>query len=1733
MLRKLIIAVFVLGLTMTLSGTALSDVITDYSDAPTSTLPSAPRYQTGFDDPIAANQQVLAPAQRIDQSQVRSAPSGTVAPQPPAAACGYEFYHNGGISSFFMDPDYLGASFNVVLNNVRFTVPDPTPGSGIGAIEDTVKAASLLMYLSATVGDPAVRFYLYDSDGFGFPGSKLDSVDVPFASWVPTGDGFSAWADGTFPNEWVFVDGEEYHIAFSVVQNSADDSLAFLTDDGTGHAPTQSGVARNLHFLAGTGFDFWIQSPDLWAGNVDFGIFLESFVCRAEIPFSDCFFQGYYDGLAFVWGMPNVSFGDEQYSMRFDVTGQDTLVAIEFPIYDGTGAPFAPPGYIFGDDDITVDVYGDDGTGLPDESNVLFSTVVPGTTYPAFPAWISVPVGIVVEETYHVAIGSSEIWAGAGMGDTEYLLSDDGTTPNGRSASDWGGNFWVSMLAGYGDDFDFLIEVFQCRDEFTECEVINQAGGITDAVYPVPDANPIIEWAQQYNVSGLECQLRDVTIGYSRSAAFDSARVDMYTDTTNIYIRSDAGGVPGAPISTILHLPADYASGGYTGPGFFGQFNVTTDLGGSPLSLPNTFWVGVEPQTALRDSGIRVQLNVTSTTGSGLVDGMFANAPAFGGWLDIADVFGWNQDAAMNSPITVCCIPIPRRPCSPGEDWFTEGHDYNRSFASQNALGDAWCDLTVNWTYEDATGGVNFTGPTVYDDKVICAFGDHYIQFDLATGAQNWTVGPVASLIGASLRCPPLIVETTAFGTVAFVTGGDQLSIAVLDWATGAIVSQRDFITDITDFGSNRGQTRFGAFMVLDIAGTETVFWTTDDGWIRAAELTAPQLTISWEVQLDPTFESGATDGNALYYCTQPATGDGDIYSIDPATGAINWQLSSAVGGGLQGNVVHTLYPGATEVFSTGVSLDNGNLYASSNLTLAGGAGGDFPVDGLLYKISATTGAVDFAVPTVSAPLYASPVHDIGQIFVPGQSSWINPPIGDVIAHSKNSGVVNWAYQNPDWPQVLTHLRSSWRNDGVLSCEGDGNDDLLFLLNNSGILTSLNARTGENVFERRFDRPFMGADGAIAVDDLTGDTHLIFANQWGDLTDFTQSADRPRLELLAYTFQTAVEFGASPSLPVSIGPVLTNTGCVDLNVADLVLDTDPSGVLILSYSSKTVSDDMLDRGTKIADILTVNSKKFKPFEAEQTFSDEGVVSKNSISFEREVGNRAAAAFPGFLNAPGYHGTSPVPGLVAPGDTAEVIFDVNQPLVQRGPNPFFMRIVSNDHDYWVQDGRIGTFGNTDGTPPEVSVTLIGGCLTDTTDLNFGIGGANFQVVSNSGRLADDVWGGADPGRYGINIDGLGDAFFAGAYLFGVTERRISINLHDVVGDDVDEFISWQPDPNWCDNECKPALEANVNLGSISTDGGATYTPITGNRVCASGIDSVQNFDDGLGGWDWTFGGDPQAAPFDNDSTMGFVINSRTVGALDVPELERVAVEVFEFTERNGNDLPDWMFSVWVDTDAGVAHGSGKDTMIISRDASAIWDTGLDPLEGPAYGFIKIPFGCVEGFDGTPIKNVVTLDTDNSMYSADRSYLDSAYLYAQRAPGEYSMPGAVAARDQSLHGTLVEHDFTAGETITFGIGVFGYELLSDPLSPANTEVAALSDIVNKWAGFGRGDVNNDQGVNLADIIYLADHVNAGGNGPYPFMHLGDVNADGSVDGADVQYLIDFYFCAGPCPAGAWMF
>jgi hypothetical protein len=62
---------------------------------------------------------------------------------------------------------------------------------------------------------------------------------------------------------------------------------------------------------------------------------------------------------------------------------------------------------------------------------------------------------------------------------------------------------------------------------------------------------------------------------------------------------------------------------------------------------------------------------------------------------------------------------------------------------------------------------------------------------------------------------------------------------------------------------------------------------------------------------------------------------------------------------------------------------------------------------------------------------------------------------------------------------------------------------------------------------------------------------------------------------------------------------------------------------------------------------------------------------------------------------------------------------------------------------------------------------------------------------------------------------------------------------------------------------------------------------------------------------------------------------------------------------------------------------------------------------------------------------------------------------------------------------------------------------------------------------GDVNGDNLVTSADIIWMVNHIFKGGAPPMPCPAAGDVNCDGVLNSADIIVLVNFVFKSGPPP------
>jgi len=88
-------------------------------------------------------------------------------------------------------------------------------------------------------------------------------------------------------------------------------------------------------------------------------------------------------------------------------------------------------------------------------------------------------------------------------------------------------------------------------------------------------------------------------------------------------------------------------------------------------------------------------------------------------------------------------------------------------------------------------------------------------------------------------------------------------------------------------------------------------------------------------------------------------------------------------------------------------------------------------------------------------------------------------------------------------------------------------------------------------------------------------------------------------------------------------------------------------------------------------------------------------------------------------------------------------------------------------------------------------------------------------------------------------------------------------------------------------------------------------------------------------------------------------------------------------------------------------------------------------------------------------------------------------------------------------------------------------NNAVSPNNNYGWGMPDMVLALRySFINGDVNTDNNINLADIIFLVNYVFKNDLAPHP-LKVGDVNCDNGVRLTDIVYLVNYVFKSGPPP------
>jgi hypothetical protein len=429
---------------------------------------------------------------------------------------------------------------------------------------------------------------------------------------------------------------------------------------------------------------------------------------------------------------------------------------------------------------------------------------------------------------------------------------------------------------------------------------------------------------------------------------------------------------------------------------------------------------------------------------------------------------------------------------------------------------------------------------------------------------------------------------------------------------------------------------------------------------------------------------------------------------------------------------------------------------------------------------------------------------------------------------------------------------------------------------------------------------------------------------------------------------------------------------------------------------------------------------------------------------------------------------------------------------------------------------------------VQLGVLGGCLQAFDGLVFGAAEQNYAPVHNTGETGNQNGDGA------WDIDGNDTRYWQGGFFYaaeqgGVLDPPFSLawttdSWHG--GDPPDYWNSLLPDPN-CFDQCEPYVTPDpVLLGGIYN--GVDYDDIYGYVAAYSYIDSVVDFDCYLAGWDWS----NIECPYSNDYTIGLKVNEFMYGPIGVAELNNVVIYRHDISNRNADPVTAHLGAFHdFDLDGSL---NGFDLFLFDAAYGISWGSPCSPAydftNGVVYGVGKIPY------DLDPMFGVRTMDAQQAMWEANNIALDSMYYYMTAEPGQTAQAGIdmnfpcdplSESDDRDQWASFGSHAFAGFEDYTCGTYFFGYEAAD---ATDNAFWQDLAVLVNQFAGWGRGHMDGDGMLTLADVVALWNMVNAAGPGPM-FYHLADVNADGVVDNADVLYLANYYFCLGPAPVGDW--
>lgn len=1424
-----------------------------------------------------------------------------------------------------------------------------------------------------------------------------------------------------------------------------------------------------------------MRSAELWNGawgfmlddwSLDVNFLMSADVCYEDVSGlqDDCYTQSYACNLSSYWATPG-SYGINYYSQRFSPDGPETLktvyVAFYGPVHDASEVR------IFG---CMMDA------GFPDTTNMFMDETVAFGDMVFYPDYVTIDVsglGLVLDQDFAIGWNLPVTATGSSAG-----LSDDGETcPAGRSYAIYGGA-WYDMLDLFGASFNYLIDVDLCRDVYAECHWEAYEGGPA-YIWSYPDAYDQTAFAVRISpaLGGCDISLLDVWL-------YDSGVPYAYDAEFAVYAADGVDGLPGTKLLTVPMPASSIVPGAWN----------TQDVGGQ-LFYEEDVWIAVETFAPLGTP------DITFVTDDGTTPSGRTATGYSGSWLYMIDDYGTEYNPFIEA--YVCCVPLQGRVCADGEEWPTMGKNFTRENSSLNGIGgigtvdDPRCLFTKDWDYV-GPNWAQYNSPVISDDVMVIVMTDHVVWLNALTGAEIHVEAADNVYIGGSNRGTPTIYN----GNVYFA-GGDAQGFNCFDLA-GNMVWQR----------SINGFAVYGPSVVLNIGGTDVVYTMDDFGQLYAFDAATGADFFGSQPFFSATgftHKALTTDGTNLYVGCDNGAGQPNLYKIDAATGTevINFVDD---GDGFQLATLHSNEFDAEGIFHSMVyEEDNGShfLYFATSYSPQNQS----PVTngGLMYKVNTDDFTIEW-VQEANGSTGGAPggvVMDLGQVIFGGWSNWINGgTYWGPTSYSKSSGAINFT-QTVTNPNQFQHALSA----ALLTCETvDDNAiaDWLIWGSSDWYYHFLEATTGTQVFHRRTYFGTSNINAPIMNEEYVylGALDFIAAMK-------NQATPRPRLELpVDMEVRVSVEFGLGDPVDVTFPDVIYNNGCADLTVNGITIDSDDNGTWPLA----AIASVNPRRNIEVSGIADEMASKYPEFI--KAVGVEDMLSKDKASSL----DHASFATPVWF----HNVVAPTPGtIVSAGSYEDITISIDGTQLPRGYNLLYAYVATDDPDYFLDYAYMDN--NSDYGVPSVKLAIIGGCLPDKTILTFGNGGANFATLYNSTKIFLDT--GEDDGWL---IDGDQDNMYAAdGFCFGWQDTWHTVfHWEDPFSNVEATWNSILPDP-YVDQDCQ-IWSGTAQLANMSTDNGATYTPINGTIINYAYVDSIQEFrtegqgDDDFSSWDWEYPWSVGEAAYSDTLSEGYAFRGMVAeyGIVDVPEFNNFVISRHSVYSRYGYAINDMYMACYIDYDVG---DYDLNRAGYNADYSVAWMYDRT-VTTEGWGAIKVPFG--PGFE--PMKNAYSTTYPSFLQDPEPNF-DSLFVWMSDRTGLHELE--TTDDDRRLFFTLGELDLPAwnydpladkddvpdSAFAEVGAVLFGFNALTDMTDPEEYGPTAL--FVNKFCGFGRGDVNDDGNMNLIDIIYLNSYVFHGGNGPFPFEHLGDVNGDGALDVLDIIYMIDWYFNAGPAPVGEW--